>query len=87
MITGGQDGDARIAFSIGRSKLFDDFFVMVRLVVTNMVGAKVTVLCRSSLLVAESQLRSIVPFAISGIRVIAVTGSIVTLSLLRPNFR
>ena len=51
-----------------------DFFDTNRLAVTKWVMVKETCFCRSRLLVVEPHSRSMVPFAISGMRVAEVTG-------------
>src|SRR5215470_15260828 len=53
---------------------FADFFETKRLAVTKWVMVKDTCFCRSRLLVVEPHSRSMVPFAISGMRVAEVTG-------------
>src|SRR5215470_3685926 len=52
---------------------FADFFETKRLAVTKWVMVKDTCFCRSRLLVVEPHSRSMVPFAISGMRFAEVT--------------
>ena len=65
--------------------MFDDFLLSSRLPITNMVGANATCCWRSRLLVVEPHSRSMVPFAISGMRLAEVTGFIATFSLGSPS--
>ena len=54
--------------------MFDAFFATYRFAVTKWVMVNATCFWRSRLLVVEPHSRSMVPFAISGIRVAEVTG-------------
>src|SRR5882672_423089 len=61
--------------------MFEDFFATYRLAVTKCVIVNDTCFWRSRLLVVEPHSRSIVPFAINGMRVAEVTGLRLTLRL------
>ena len=62
-----------------------DFFTSSLVPVMKVTGAKATCFWRVSVLVVEPHSMSIVPLAISGMRVCGVTGLYLTVSVARPS--